>query len=464
MNTFISKHSHRYVFITAKWQIMFCMILLLLVSGIQKATAQNITQLNLKKCLEMALNNDQRMKLATMEQTKARYQRNQTVGAGLPQVSASGTFQNYLKLPTQLIPGEFFGSPGELIPIQFGTNYNMSGGIQVSQLVYNQSYLVSMQLSRKMMEQKNLDLEKTSQDVIYDVAQLYYYTMLTNLQIEYMKGNLQKIDTLAALTKVHYDNGFIKKVDLDRINVSEINLQTEISNLRMMYNQQLNMIKYFIGLNSADSVVLTGSILDINLSVSENQNVENHITLRILDNQKQLMHDQLRMAKSQYYPSLSFFGDFSYNNQQNDAEKLFKGKDNWLGTSVVGLSLNVPVFSGFQRYFNVKQAKIQYDELSVTRDYSKKLIETQIQNANDKLTNSRKVAASQQMNVKLAAEVYSVVNVQFAQGIIPLTDVLSAETSLITAQSTYVQALVQMKLAELDLNKSTGNLTNAFKN
>ena len=460
----LNKHSNWYAECRGTLHALIIPVIAFLIMSCGKLQAQTQTELSLKRCLEMALAYDQRVKLAAMEQSKAKYQRNEAIGSGLPQVSASGNFQNYIKLPTQLIPGEFFGRPGELIPIQFGTNYNMSGGIQLSQMVYNQSYLVSLQLARRMLEQTALDYEKNQQDVVYDVAQLYFLTLLTNLQIEYMKDNLDKIDTLANLTRIHYENGFLKKVDLDRINVSQINMQTEINNLRVMYDQQMNMIRYFIGLGLNDSIVLTESILDLTVVMPENLNTDNHITLRMLDKQKQLLNGQINLAKAQYIPSLAFYGDFSYNNQQNDFSKLFDGKDTWLGTSVIGLSLNVPIFSGFQRYYNVRQARIQYQQVSLSRDYSKKLIDTQVQNAVDKLMNSRKVAEAQQMNVKLATEVYKVVNEQYNKGMAPLTDVLSAGTSLITAQSGYAQALVQMKLAELDLYKSTGNLLNALKN
>ena len=439
------------------------MFVLSLAFVIQTATAQKKIEMNLKQCLDMALQNDQRVKTSEMEQTRLKYQKNQSIGAGLPQISASGTFQDYLKLPTQLLPGEIFNQPGTLIPVKFGTNYNMSGSIQVSQLIYNQSYLVSLQISKRMIEQGKLDLEKNRQSTIYDVAQLYYMAVSTDQQTKYLMETLKKLDTLTSITQVQLDKQMIKQVDFDRVNVNRTNLQTEVSNLNLMYTQQLNLIKYFTGLAPEDSVVLTTTVFDKKLLEVPVVNTENHISLREIDKQKELMNLQMGMVRSQCIPSLAAFGDFSSNSQQNVFGKLFSESKSWLGTSLVGLSLNVPIFSGTQRYFQLKQYKIQYQELNLNRYYVKKYLETGTRNALIKVQSLEQTTGSQNRNVTLADNVYKVIFDQYSQGYASLTDLLSAENDKIAAQSAYAQTLVQLRVAELDLYKSNGNLMDILK-
>ena len=435
-------------------------IIFLLFTGVTELKAQQKIEIGLIKCLQMAVDYDQRVKIANMEQSKLKSKKIETIGNGLPQISGTGQFQDFIKLPTQLIPGEFFGRPGELIPVQFGTNYNMSGGINVSQLVYSQTFIVSIQIAKRLLEQNELDIEKNKQNVIFDVGQLYLMALLTEKQIQYMKENLLKIDTLAGLSQVHFDNGFLKKVDVDRIKVNRINMMTEIQNLRVMLTQQHNMIKYFTGINLQDSLVLNESIFNLEVFIPENLNTENHIDLKMLDKQKQLSALQTNIVRTECMPTLSAFGSFSYNSQQNDFGKLFSESKGWLGTSVIGLSLNVPIFAGMTKYYKLNQSKIQYKQLSLMRDYSKKLIDTQVKNAIDKLNNCKQVAESQEANVTLAGDVYNVIYSQYKQGVASLTDLLNAGSSLISAQSGHAQAIVQMKLAELELFKATGNLTN----
>ncbi len=446
---------------------LFGMLLIsvLLLINIPQLCAQQRIELTLSKCLQMAVDNDSRIRVALMENEKVRAGKMETIGNGLPQISASGQFQDYLKLPTQLLPGEFFGQPaGSLIPVQFGTNYNMSGGIQVSQLIYSQSYLTAIQISNRLLAKNELDVEKNKQNVIFDVAQLYLVSLLTESQLKYMNDNLGKIDSLAALAQSHYDNGYLKKVDVDRIKVSRINLLSEIQNLSIMMDQQLNMIKYFAGIKLQDSLVLTESINDLASLMPASLTTDNHIDLQLLDNQKQLAILQMRMVRSECMPSLVFFGDFSYNSQQNEFGKLFSESESWLGTSVIGLSLKVPIFSGMSKYYKLSQARVQKNQISLMRDYSKTLIDTQVKSAVDKLTSARQQSQAQNENVKLASEVYNVIYEQYKQGFAPLTDLLNASTALITAQSGEIQAIAQMKIAELELCKATASLSTMLKN
>lgn len=427
------------------------------------AMAGGVIKMDLKKCLNMALENDQRIKIAAMELQRAKYQRNEMAGNGLPQVKATGDFQDFLKLPTQLIPGEIFGMPGQLIPVQFGTNYNMTGSIQLSQLVYSHSYVTSIQLARKLLELGNLNIEKNRQDVISDISQMYYLTLLTQMQVKFLSETYSKLDTMAMIINIQKDNGFIKKTDADRINVTRTNMLTDLSNLKLMLGQQLNMLKYFTGMTGNDSIVLDEPAAYDAAITPENTNPENHIDLLMLDKQAQAAKLQIRLALSEGMPSLAFYGNFSKNSQQNEFGKLFSDKKSWLGTSLIGLSLNVPIFSGFQKYFKMKQYRIQYDELLLSRDYTKRLIETGIENAMNKVLQTRATVKNQQNNVTLAGDVFQVVSDLYSKGMSSLTDLLNAETSLISSQSSYTQSLVQMKLAEIEYLKSTGNLSNLLK-
>lgn len=435
-------------------------LLVIILLSTMAATAGGVVKMDLKKCISMALENDQRIKIAVMELQKAKYQRNELAGNGLPQVKATGDFQDYLKLPTQLIPGEIFGMPGQLIPVQFGTNYNMTGSIQVSQLVYSHTYITSIQLAKKLLEIGNLNIEKNKQEVISDVSQMFYMALLMQLQLKFLEETYGKIDTMTIVINIQRDNGFLKKVDADRMNVTRTNMQTDISNLKLMFEQQLNLIKYFTGLESNDSIVLSEpDKYDAGIT-SISHNADNHIDLLMLDRQKQAAKLQMQMAVSEGLPNLAFFGSFSKNNQQNDFSRLFNDKKSWLGTSIIGLSLNVPIFSGLQKYYKMKQYKIQYDELTLARNFTKKYIETGIENSMKKVIQTRASVQNQQNNVKLATDVFDVVTDQYNKGVAPLTDLLNAETSLISSQSSYVQSLIQMKLAEIEYLKSTGNLSN----
>ncbi|KAF0196624.1 MAG: outer membrane efflux protein [Bacteroidetes bacterium] len=306
-------------------------------------------------------------------------------------------------------------------------------------------------------------MEKSRENTVYDIAQLYYMAMLTGQQIQYFAETLGKLDTLTMIAKEHLENQLILQVDFDRINVNRTNLQTEVSNLNLMFIQQLNMLKYFTGISEDDSVILTSTVFDKRVMEYPALNPENHLIIREIDQQKKLLELQMELVRAQNLPYLAAFGDFSYNSQQNDFGKLFSDRKGWLGTSVIGLSLNVPIFNGGQRYYQQKQYMVQSRELDLTRDYTKRLIETGTRNALIKVRSLEQTAEMQKRNVKLASDVYMVISDQYSRGYSPLTDLLSAESAKISSQSSYAQTLVQLKIAELDLFKSNGNLLDILK-
>ena len=138
--------------------------------------------------------NSPRIKISVLEQIRLHYGYKETVGGGLPQVNFSGSWDDYLHLATSLIPGEFFGKPGEMIPVQFGTNFNISGALDASQMLYNKTWLVALKMAKQMMQQNDLATEKTEIEVVYDLAQSYYLAQITMQQIRNMQANMEKIE------------------------------------------------------------------------------------------------------------------------------------------------------------------------------------------------------------------------------------------------------------------------------
>jgi len=137
---------------------------------------------------------------------------------------------------------------------------------------------------------------------------------------------------------------------------------------------------------------------------------------------------------------------------------LFGKPSDWYNTTLVGLRLSVPIFSGLQKHYRVSQTRIELDKLKVGEDDARKLIRINSEDASRKLLNSAEAEKRQRDNMQLAERVYSISQEQYEQGIIPLTDLLSAEIALSDAQSNHIFALVQMKLSELNYLKANGRL------
>lgn len=413
--------------------------------------------ISLKECLKLSLANSPRLKISMLEQTRLHYDYKATVGGGLPQVNFSGAWDDFLHLPTSLIPGEFFGRPGEMIPVQFGTNFNISGSLDASQMLYNQTWLVALRMAKQMMQQNDLATEKTEIEVVYDVAQSYYMAQITMQQIRNMDANLEKMAKAEKIAQSQWENGLIKKIDLDRIVVQKLNMVTDIERLQTLYQQELSMQKYFMGLNQEQQISLDDSIPPSTFTPGPEGDLNKHIDIRMIEKQKELVNTNIRFDQSGYYPNLTLIGSMSYVNQSNTMY-LFGKPTDWFNTSLVGLRLSAPIFSGMQRHYRVSQTRVELEKLRVNEDDARKIIRINSQDAARKLLNSIDAEKRQRENMGLAERVYSISQEQYQKGVIPLTDLLTAETALSDAQTNHTYALVQMKISELNYLKANGKL------
>ena len=425
------------------------------VTGFSQKTPDKV--ITLQECLRLSVENSPRLKISSLEQDKLRFRYRETVGKGLPNINMSGSFDDYVSLPTQLIPGEFFGRPGELIPVQFGTTYNLAAGLDASQLLYNQQYLVGVRMAKLMLDQNQLSNEKIRTDVVFEVAQSYYLTQITLRQISNQQENLRKLEKAEKIASSQYENGLIKKIDLDRIVVQKLNLQTEIDRLQVLLDQEFNMQRYYMGLPLDQPLAFPDSVDVTGFQKGAVQDLSNHIDIRMLEMQKRLINANIRLNQAEYFPSLTMIAAMNYNNQSN-TYYVFGKSTEWYNTSLVGLRLNVPVFSGFQRYHRVSQSKVALDQLQITEDDTRRILRIQSLDASRKLMASITAEKRQRENMNLANRVYDVSQDQYQKGIIPLTDLLNAETAMSDAQTSHTMALIQMKIAELEYLNANGTL------
>lgn len=419
--------------------------------------------LTLKECLDMAIVNHVKIKNAKLEEQKTIYRIMEVRSSGLPQLNISGTLDDFLKLPTQLIAGEIFGQPGQMIPVQFGTKYNVNVNIDASQLIYSQSYFTGLKSVKELKGFNELNTEKTKEEIIFQVAQIYYSAQIILKQKESMLANLCKLEELEKIAGLQNEKGFIRKIDYDRITVSRVNLMTEINNIGVLYQQQLTMLKYMTGIGQDKSIILNDSVSVFDKNINLTNNIDNHIDVKLFEKQKKLAGLEIEVNKAAYFPTLTAYGRYGCQNMQNDF--VFWGPDyKWLNTSMIGLSLNIPVFDGFQKSSKTMQSVIQYEQIKLQSEDFKNYLGTELKNANIKYESSMKTFETQAGNVKLAENVFNITNELYQKGLAPLTDLLNAQYELKGAQLTENQSLIQLKLAELDLLNAQGNIITILKN
>ncbi|MFD2162838.1 TolC family protein [Paradesertivirga mongoliensis] len=415
---------------------------------------------NLQECLEYAYQNNDSLKNAQLDIESAKYKVKETIGIGLPQISGTASLQDFLKIPTTLIPGEIFGEPGTFVPAKFGVKYQSSAGITLNQLLFNGSYLVGLQASKTFRELSEKNYNRTKAATTVAVTKAYYQVLVSNEQAQLLNANIAQLAQQLKETTELNKQGFVEKIDLDRLNVIYNNLVTTRENVLRSLLLANYMLRFQIGMPATDNLVVKDKIADIKIEndlslVADTSAYKKRFEYSLLETQGKLNALNLKRIKSEYLPTLAAFGSSSYNYQADKFSELYDRK---FPTTVIGLQLNVPIFSGFQRYHQVKQAEIEVRKSANVLNVVKNGLLLQQDAARINYQNSIQSLNNQRSNMTLAQEVLRVSRIKYQQGVGSSIEVTQAQTALEEAENNYIQALYNALINRVDLDNAYGRI------
>ncbi len=438
------------------YRLRLLMLLAFLGGSMSLAQAQS-GEMTLQQCIQYGLTNNSGVLKSRLEIERTNEMKTETRSNYLPQVSGSAQVIDNLQLQTSILPGEIIGQPGTQVAVQFGTKYNVVAGVDATQVLYNQSLIYAMKITEQSSKVSEINAKKTEEQLIYDIASAYYAAQVTLTQKTLVESNLIQVDSLLKLTQIQFENDFAKQLDIDRLTVNFTNLQTELANSTTNYEKQLMLLKYYMGMPLEDNIKLPVFNGNEKSSLIVDPEALNTTDILLIQAQRDLYNWNLKQIKSGYIPTLSMSFHSAIQVQQNDL-RIFSKDANWFPNSYIGLNLSVPIFDGLAKNSRVQQTNIQIKQLELDEKYLTESLKMQRTNANNALSTNKAALESQQRNIELARKVYETTQAQFIGGIATMSDVVNAETSLRDAQTNYLRALVQVKLSELDLIKTTGNI------
>lgn len=427
------------------------MLLLALIGGSVKAQTVNLT---LQDALNYALQNNEEIKKAKLEILNGQYKTDEIRARALPQLNGTGTLNDQLIIPQLVVGDQVF---------KMGRQWNGNAAVSFNQQLFNQQVFTGLKAARAGESFYNLSAELTEENILQQVSTAYYQLLVTREQLKTLDANIASISKIEKTVADQVKNGLAKRIDLDRVRVNLTNVKTQQAQVVNAITQQENVLKYYIGMPVQTEVVIPASELskittDANY-LTDQFAIEDLTQYQLLKKQEELLGYQKKAAIAEYYPSLSLTGNYGYT-ATSDKFDLFKNNTTAVkyDASAIGLTLNIPIFDGFARRSRVKQADIEIQQVKEDIKSTANALTLAHKNANLSIRNNINTINSQRENVKLAQEVYSSTQNNYNNGLAPLTDLLNAETSLVDAQNSYTQALLNYKLAEIQLIQSNGNI------
>ncbi|MFT5238169.1 MAG: outer membrane protein [Flavobacteriaceae bacterium] len=412
---------------------------------------------NLEEAITFAIDSNYTAINARRDIAMAIKQKWEATAAGLPQIDGNLTYNNNLKQPITLIPAEITGgAPGTFTPVTFGTKQNASAVATLDQLIFDGSYLVGLKAAKTFLRFSENLSEKTNLEIRKGVINAYGSVILSEELISIFEKNKANLEKNLYETQKIYENGFAEEESVEQLEITLLQIDTQLSNIRRTLTIARQMFNVSLGIDVEQDVIFEDSfdeltVQNISLDLLDRSlNIEENVDYKIALNFTEQRDLEMQLEKSKFLPSLNAFANYG-TSAFSDTFSFVDAEQVWFQSSVVGLSLKVPVFSSGMRRARTQRAKIALDKAETDLELAIQNIRLELhtsksnyQFAIDKYQNSKK-------NIALAERIENKNQIKFSEGLASSFDLRQAQTQLYTFQQEYFQSMLDVINAKSNL-------------
>lgn len=425
--------------------------------GLHFPICQTLPKLvTLEEALAFGEQNNRNIKKASMEIRKAYKDQWSTIAIGLPQISANADYQNFIELPTSLIPAQFFGgNEGEFAEVQFGTPQTMTAGLTFQQLIFDGSYIVGLEASKIFLKISENIFEKTILEVRKNIVQTYSSVLLARENIDFLEKNKNNLEKNLLELNQLYENGFEEEESVEQIRLTLSGVKTQLRYVNNIERITLDMLKLLMGFPIESPLILSDNLENLtndslfNFKVPQNLSLDNNIDIKIAENN--LLSETLlyKYERSKGLPRLSAFLNGNYTGNSESFTFTQQGQK-WFGAALLGINLQIPVFSSLRRSALSQKAKIAMlqAENDLTETQERILIEVKAAENDYKLAVENYFTNKE--NLELATRIEKKNQLKYFEGVTSSFELREAQLQLYSAQNNYIksiQEVIQKKLS-----------------
>jgi len=374
----------------------------------------------------------------------------EAISAGLPQMDATVNYSNSMGAKIKIQFQE--GADATEIPIKPASNFNL----QLGQLIFSGNYIVGVQTAKLYKKLSEKSFSKTGQDIIAQVTDGYYLVLISEESLEIVKNNMENLRAIYKKTEPMVKVGITEKIELDQLSVQLNSLGNSVNSAERQLEMAKNMLRLQLGVSADTEIELTESLQELigreepNSLLSKEFTVEQNYDYQLVGIQEEMAKKQVNMQIANYLPTVSGYYSFT--------AKILKPAFDMSPPHVVGLQMNIPVFSSGERLSKVRQAQISLESMQ----NSKSLLADQLAIQDKQLRFNLKSAVesynTQKENVKVSREVYKNLKQKYEQGMISSLELTSADNNYLKAESDFLSAIFQVLEAQNELIKLSGEL------
>jgi len=456
------------------------LLISMILGGTMISNAQETEKLSLNDAIKMALANNTNIINSKLDLKITQHKIWEITSMGLPHIDVKSSYQHLFVVPSINFPGtelsdkkvtfdsntglgtvsELQLSTGQNIylnniagtPVELGTANNISTDITVSQLIFSGSYIVGLQARKAYANLAKQSDEKTKQDVIETVVNTYHMIQLAEESRKILAQNLENINkTLIEITEMN-KQGFLEKTDVDQLEVTANTIRNAMNQIDSNLDMGYRLMKIQLGMEETAKMELSDQMESVesltNTSmqlINEQFDINQNTDYKLVQTNEHFTKLDFKLSKTAFLPTISGF--YNHNIQINSAAFNFAPKD------VIGISLNLPIFSSGERLSIVAQKRLTYEKaVNSSKFLSNNLIMQASQYRNDvKLKLERYL--NQKKSKELSDDIYQRTMEKYKQGMSSSLDLMNSQNQYLTNLTSYYQSIYDLQGAKSRLEK-----------
>ncbi|GHT39267.1 transporter [Bacteroidia bacterium] len=429
-------------------------------------------EVSLEEAIEIALSDNPTIKIADQEIKRVDYSKKTAWGALLPTLSASGQLTHFT------IAGKIFQMGNELdIP----TKYQLKAGLSLQLPIIVPALWKSIQMSNLDMQLASEKARASKITLRNEVTKAYYNLLLAQDSYIVLQDGYSLAEENYKQAKKRFEAGITAEYDYISAEVQMTNLQPQILQVENGIAQAKLYLKVLMGVEMSIELAVQGNLSDFENEVfgpNDNRNIDlsNNTDLKQVDIQYQQLDKAISIQNTNHLPTLVGFGSYGYTASPSRDMNLIFGADpdatppnpgmpvTMKGQSakmlndglILGLQLNIPIFSGMSNVYKTKQLKIQAQELKIQRDYAEKQLNVAALTSRDNMGKAVKQMDAAKKAVSLAQKSYDISAKRYETGVGIMIELQNAALAVTQSQLSYQQAISDYLTAKADYEKITG--------
>ena len=403
-----------------------------------------VLSLSLKEAQDYAVRQNRTLRNASLAVQEAYAQRWQTIAAMLPSVDASYAYTNYCGYTAEL---NMMGTPISIAMPNLG-QFGVTAAVGI-----NGQGVIGALLNNVAIDMKKINLEKSETELRNSILSSYVSVLALQSITQLLDSSLMNIEQLQEMTQSAVNAGAAEQTTADQIAVRRNALKNNINSQRRTIELAMNTLKVQLDVPAETEVILTDSLEDMLSAervlslLGEDFNKESNLNYQLLEKQVELAKRNVHMAGWAYGPTVSLAYNYSKQKYYGD------GGMRMTPPNLVQVSVKMPLWSSGKRAAGVVEKKIALEEAKNNLNETGDQLAIQYRQLRYNLTNAYETYMNERENIAVTRRVFRSATEKFRYGTSSNLELTNASNDMISVQSTYVQAMLELVNAQMELQK-----------